>query len=244
MSKELTIREAQLVSLIHAGLDATHRPRNDNDIHVSNLLDFCPREFAILQEFGEPYNKSKSLGLRELVTFRLGDKIHDLLQEAFKGANILEINELSFRLPIGKGIYVTGSCDNVIKFPGERLCHIVECKSIDGDKFDQLNEAPIVNHELQLSLYLWFLQQTEWKSKLDPERGFVVYLSKKYTHNPIRPFMIKRAKAFCEHVAKQLKEVKTYLKTKKVPKQICKTRLQPRARSVCSVVDYCFRKEK
>ena len=72
-----------VLKVLKDGFKKMYKQRLDNNIHVSNLISFCPREYALIQQFGKEYNTGKTLSIADIVNFEIGNGIHASVTVAF-----------------------------------------------------------------------------------------------------------------------------------------------------------------
>lgn len=265
--------EKFLNEILIRGFREGYHIRSDNDIHVSNLLEFCPREFALCIKHNIKYNYNyiSKIALGTLVTFEIGDRIHDAVRKKYIQQGVLagnwectNCNKVYFhnqyppkcscgcksfkyveiRLVSDKyGHKITGGVDAIVKHP--EYYFINEIKSIKSDDktpFEEMKE-PLINHVCQLSLYLHMFPEMNLPIKVRNDFGVISYICKTQKTMPIKHFKVKRNDEFVKSVIKQLQEVKVFSKTKKIPARMCNSPLTLMARRPCKTVIACF-KEK
>jgi hypothetical protein len=59
--------------------EVSERRDADSNLHVSNLIDFCSREYALCMKHNEQYHTSRYIGMALGYTFDMGRMIQDLL---------------------------------------------------------------------------------------------------------------------------------------------------------------------
>lgn len=212
--------------------------RVDNRIHVSNLVEFCPRQFAYYQLSGNMYNEARSLSVREILTFKIGDAIHDIIKYAARLSGISIVEEIHMKIESGE-FAVTGSADLIVSIKEHPKELVLEIKSIAKSQFDLLDK-PLLPHEFQISTYLYLLEQME-RSNTETSFGYVVYVSKEVSPSPIKVFRVDRAEIFLTEIKAQLAEVKIFSETGELPNKVCSSHLSAMARK-CVFNANCFKK--
>lgn len=235
---EVKERENLALNYIAEGVNTFTDRRMDNQIHVSNLLEFCPREWALVQTKGYLYNPGKTHSFGELVTFGIGHALHGYLQGMLTTHGSLKHEEVPLWYDVTPDITLTGSCDGLIHLEGEDCLTPIEIKSDGKESFDE-RTAPEVRHEAQLSMYCWMIEKMGVYRKVDPSGGLIIYISKLRRNMPVKIFWVDRNEDFINHKLKQLKEVKTFSKTKKLPNRMCNNRHSMMARR-CTMVTTCM----
>lgn len=234
-----------LVSMVLAGWQTKNAKmsRNDNHIHATNFLRFCPREFALCQTTGVLYNQERQKVFdAEIITRELGIAIEHSVKDSLKEIGKLVHHNL--RLSMNYGEYlITGGIDLVVNMSereGRLALFPVEVKSIGKEEFYSM-ERPLMSHECQLSVYLWMLKKLKIPD-INSEHGIVLYVPKLQIspkHRPLRAFTIEPQRKFLRNVESKLKELKTFSKTKELPQRICPSRHAMMAEE-CKVVAPCF----
>lgn len=210
--------------------------RVDHNIHVSNLIEFCPREFALCDQRGFNFNPGKKIYPGLALTFKIGHAIHRIIQDALKHSGMMVLDEVNLALPVGK-FMITGTNDGLIKLVGKKRLRIVEIKSISAEEYKDLMEAKI-NHECQLSLYLWKAKKLSIHA-IHPDYGFIIYVCKGHRVDPIKIFPVARNDRFLEGVEKKVESLKTFSETGELPARVCTTRHAMMAKR-CSCKTWCF----
>ena len=219
-----------------------YKHREDNFIHVSNLVDFCGREYALCQKYNILYNTKKIVSLGDIITFRMGDLIHDDLRNTLELSGAIQPQDREIKLLSNRFRYpITGSIDGALNLGYPKKIPL-EIKSIgQAEVFDALTE-PLVNHECQLSLYLWLAEEMKLK-KIDYKRGIIVYAVKLKRSMPFKVFEIKRNDIFIGNTIKKLNELKAFSVKGELPKKICSTPHALMARQRCRLPKICFRED-
>jgi hypothetical protein len=246
--------EQLLFDLIVEGVRENYIAREDNTIHVSNLLNFCPREYAIMEAHDVAYNtKTERASLMELINYEIGDALHHTVRKALTTTKTLKGEWRSckcnshtryqeFKVITDKfGRRIEGNIDMVLSLL--KTHYFGEIKSIGKEDYKTLTE-PLVDHTCQLSLYL-YLAEIEKKRfnqffNLNFKEGFVIYVCKLAVPTPIRVFHVRRNESFLKEIVKpRLEELKTFSKKGNIPKRICSTSSAPRAKK-CKTLHKCW----
>lgn len=231
--------EKYLNEILVKGYKEAYQVRTDNNIHISNLIDFCSREFALCIKHKKYYNhtEKKLIPIGTILTYSIGDAIHNSVKGAIKHLGLLAGEEIK----VGSDKYgfpIRGSLDMLVRHP--QINFITEIKSISSESFDELTE-PLVNHVCQLSLYLHFIEErTDIKDLVDLQKGVLLYVSKQQKKMPFKSFLVEKNNEFVKTVLVRLKEVKTFSETKKLPVRMCNSPLTYMARRPCKMVSACF----
>ncbi|MGQ9570681.1 MAG: hypothetical protein ACUVUQ_07530 [Thermodesulfovibrionales bacterium] len=239
----VTKPDEQLLHHIKEGLKKRNKImealREGNTIHVTNLLDFCPREYALCLQHEIFFNQSKPSSLAQMVTFEIGRAVEKVVIDALEQEQVavkfdlIRVNLLPYP--------IVGTPDTYVLFSVKEKPYIVEIKSIKPESFDELTQ-PVVNHECQLSLYLWFAEIT--KMDVHTDSGLLIYVAKTQKTMPIKVYHVQRNDNFIKRVRNQLRELKTFSKTNILPKRICNSKSTFMAKRPCRCVDFCFDEER
>lgn len=217
---------------------AMNESRIDNKIHASNLVEFCPRYFAYCQNGGLMYNTDKSLSLREILTFKIGDAIHGIIEHAIDLSGIKIAHEIPVFTSAGN-YKVTGSADLIVKIEEHPKEIVLEVKSIAKSQFELLDK-PLLPHEFQISIYLYLLELMK-RENTETSFGYVVYVSKEVVASPVKLFHVDRAEIFLSEIKSQLEEVVHFELTGDLPSKVCSSPLSAMARK-CEYKPECFKK--
>ena len=243
-------------------LDQSHRGersgRNDKEIiiHATDLINFCPRDFAICFKKKIPYHDNRYLNIGTSLTYNIGHKIQDIITSRFRKTKLLvtswecrHCGHIFFNLPtkncvscnssalkaidtrlsfpLSKGVIVSGGVDSFLLYIKD-TAFSVEVKSIQRKDFEAL-QRPVSDHVKQLKIYLWLLKKgVKIKNnlidsiKLNNSKGVVLYVAKEYQKMPYKAFEISSDKLTNDLLDNDIKQVKSFLKTGKLPKKICK----------------------
>jgi hypothetical protein len=223
---------------LRKGIMDMTKGRHGNSIHASSLSKgFCPREYAILVKGDLGYNHPMDMYPGLALTFQIGHAIHEITGKALE--KILRAKEV--RLEVKKyKIKIMGTCDLILKLDDEYF--IAEVKSISGEEFKNLTE-PLLIHILQLIIYMWMAK--EMKTKMNVEKGYVIYVSKAHSQSPFKVFEVSYAdnQDFIKDLERKLKEVKTFSAKGTMPKRVCKNKFGLMAKN-CKCANLCFEEEK
>jgi hypothetical protein len=238
--------DEMLLDAVQQGLKIRYKHkeqvREGNSIHATNLIDFCPREYALCVLNKIMFNAPKPASFAQMTTYELGYKIEALVLGALKAALVLHeaqpfhINHTYFGYPI------IGSPDAWVKLKATEGLYTLEIKSIKPEDFDVLAEPKVV-HECQLSLYLWLADLCKTPG-MQVDRGLILYVCKTQKQNPFKVFTVERNNNFISRILGQLEELKTFSKNKKLPDRICNSPQALMARRPCKCVEDCFTEKK
>lgn len=227
-----------LLDSIYSGLSKMTDPRVDSFIHVTNLIEFCPREYLICKHNKLYYNDSEKVTANRIITYYVGKAVEGSIIKALETEGVARPIE-SFKLRVTATDIVTGTPDTAAIID-DGLPYIVELKTTGKDEIDNMEE-PYVNHVCQLSLYLWMSELKGYKFHHDV--GFVVYVSKLEKKNQIKVFLVRRNDAYIESVRRDLTIVKTFSESGGLPDRICNVPYATMAKR-CSTKHLCFEEGK
>lgn len=195
-------------------------------IHVSDInKDFCLRRFLLCNERGLPWRPDRHFDIGILLTFRIGEKIEEIIRECLE-RYLIEDNY--FRVKVGRFI-VQGSADIVVKTKKGKL--ILEVKSINRGNFECL-DRPLPEHEFQLQSYL-YLAQIVGKGFL--KHGYVVYVAKEYMPIPIKLFKVELSEAVKSFYRGLFRDLRLYESRRVLP---------DRCQRSCFLREICLREGK
>lgn len=162
------------------------------------------------------------------MTFRIGDKIEDIVRELIGG-----IKPKAIAIKI-KDIYLIGSPDIVYKKK-----YIIECKSIKKEAYLELKE-PLPRHIMQLQFYLWLA--SKYPSLGYSEKGAIIYVPKQECDPLFKVFAFERDKSMSDKFERIVRKIKKFLKDGTLPGKCCPD-IHAGVRQKCPVVKLCFTKE-
>lgn len=190
------------------------------------MLGICPRYVVMCYFYKVPISDKKDFPAKTYLTFRIGEKIEDIVREVLNGKKpspmVIKIENL----------YIVGSPDIVVENK-----YLVECKSISRAWFEELNR-PFVKHEAQLNFYLWMASKCP--SLGYSKHGAIIYVPKEEASDVAKVFPVSLSQGFERHFNNVINSIKRGIKERKLPKRICMDTKSPAARS-CKLVKYCFR---
>jgi len=155
--------------------------RNDNHIHVSDLIDFCPRKYALCMKHEIPFHMKTYLPVSRSLTFDIGKKIQSIVIERLRrrrdgmligtwkclackkqffgqdgkcpycNAQLLIYKDTKLVLDM-EYFKIVGNMDINLIYNDRIL--IADVKSIKGANFDKLSGTHL-NYRKQVNLYLW-----------------------------------------------------------------------------------------
>lgn len=160
--------------------------REDSHIHVSDLLDFCPRKIALCLKFKKHVHTRKYIPPATAFTFDIGNAIQSVLVKRYRKTgkligtwlcascgisffgldtgcpecknNLLIYKDTTIKLN-KYGVPVIGNIDILLLSEDNYHIIITEIKSIKPEGFDELKDKAELPHRKQLALYLWLLEQ-------------------------------------------------------------------------------------
>lgn len=223
------LNEQILYDLIIKGIKLTTTRKTDTSIiNASAIYNCCPRGFILSQEYNMLLHSSNYSNLKddELITFKLGFVIEDMIREALS-EYLVDNHEMS--LDLGNFTLV-GHRDITINYNGER--YILEVKSIDKDEYDRLGKFPLYKHEFQLKTYLYLSR----KNRLGIKCGFLIYVSKGRRNPPIKIYKVVCNKSFI----KEMDNFVEALMKKDKNNRLCKS--ENHASTIkCPALTLCFK---
>lgn len=158
------------------------------------------------------------------LTFRIGNKIEELLMEVINGK---KPPQMALKI---HNLYIIGSPDILWKDK-----FLIECKSIKADLFDKLKK-PYPKHEAQLAFYLWLAE----KHKLNYSKvGAIVYIPKEETSDVIKIFPVMLTSLYRIHFENLIDKIKRGIKEQVIPERICVDINSVYAKN-CKVAKFCF----
>ena len=206
-----------------------NRKRSRFEIHATDIKTLCLRQFFIMYSQGIPYqSKEKKYPIRTYLTFRIGDKIEELVRDCLKG---YKPKSLVVKI---KDIYLIGNPDIIIDYNNKK--YIVECKSIKREDYNSLTE-PLGDHILQVSFYLWLADR--YKHLGYEKKGFIIYVPKQESEPLIKIFPITLTSFYKEKFDNLLNSIKAFFLENKLPKRVCINEYSKLA-SECPVMRKCF----
>lgn len=155
-----------------------------------------------------------------------------------------------------KRLSIRGSVDIFVLTSDGKEAFVLEVKSIKVDEkdksysFDHLTH-PLFPHASQTIHYLWMLRNKKVRIlnnmlpknvKLRTDIGVVLYVAKQQKKMPFKPFTVRYDNRLIDTTELELKRLRAYLNTKRMPVRQCKTPSAIKARS-CSLRFECFKKE-
>jgi len=220
--------EKELYNLIIRGIKLpTTREPDPSVVNVSAVYNTCSRGFILGYRNNFLLHKlDEKLPDNMLMTFRIGNKIEEIINEALKKYSIdnsvMELEAGDFK--------IKGHTDNMIEINNKR--YIIEIKSIKTDEFKKLNKEPIYRHEYQLMFYLYLAK----KKRLGVDCGFIVYVAKEDTVPPVKIFKVKLTNRFKKEMDKLILD----LKSGQLPERVCLTKNHAKMIK-CPILEYCFK---
>jgi hypothetical protein len=177
-----------------------------------------------------------------MTTYEIGRRIEKIILQSLQAATVLEKRGVFTIPPSYCGYTLTGAPDAWVRLHPAWSIYTTEIKSIKPEDFDALVEPKVV-HECQLSLYLWFAELCKMPN-MQVKEGLLLYACKTQKVMPYKVFLVQRNDAFLKRVQDQLKELKTFSKTKKLPERMCNSPQALMARRPCKCVEECFAEPK
>ena len=221
---------------IYTGLEKLHTCRTGMDIHATNLIDFCPREFALCKQMNLLYNDEERVTGNRIITFKVGTAVEGVILEAIKVADVSAKID-PFYLNITSDIQVIGTPDGAMYLDRPEIPYIIELKTTGKDEIETM-VSPYINHCCQIALYLWLAEIR--KAPFVYDVGYVIYISKLEKKEQMKVYEVQRNDAFIARVREQLLAVKTFSKTGELPPRICNSPIALMARTQCRIPKLCF----
>lgn len=173
-----------------------------------------------------PIVTQKEFPPKTYLTFRLGDKIEDIVRETLEGK---KPPPMALKI---ENLYIIGSPDILLDNK-----YLIECKSIKTELFNKL-EQPFVKHIAQLSFYLWMAE----KHNLGYSKtGAIIYVPKEETEEIVKIYPVTLKPVFRNTFESIVEQIRKGIKEKVLPKRICKNTNFPSAR-MCKLVRQCFKR--
>lgn len=202
------------------------------EIHAYHAYNFCARQIILAKQNNIHLDKHQKWPPQTLFTFRLGEKIEEMMIELMNGEKPPTIKTRIGSIPI------RGNPDFLIRVNGKR--YVVECKSIKKEDYLALNE-PLIPHKYQLMYYLYLGKKLGLDYEYD--LGFILYVPKQQTQDIYKMFPMKYDEKIEKIFDKQFRELKAAMKTGRLPERICKASGSSMAKN-CPVVYLCFKEEE
>jgi hypothetical protein len=156
-----------------------------------------------------------SLSLRPVTCFRCGGK--EFLYE-----------ELYFFDPV---LRVGGHPDGFLRLPGLPGVGVFEAKSISERGFRSVRDLPMIDHVVQIQMYL-SMTRLQW--------GKILYWNKAGNGlGALKEHLVERDEEMIDNVHQMVRSIWQGVRTGDLPDRICTIANCPRARD-CSVADLCF----
>ncbi len=126
----------------------------DNYVHVSSLVNLCPRQYALARQNNVTAHNSPSGAMRIVWEMGLAIEAHIIRQmvNAFGSSRVMQGLELTDEE------YMIGGRPDVLVEVAPGWDAVVETKSIAAAHFAEL-EQPLANHVLQVVLYHWLVSR-------------------------------------------------------------------------------------
>ena len=227
---------------------STRSGKVEKVIHISDLYSFCFRKYILAYKNDIPINTTQlNLPISLRVTFGLGYYIERMVLKSLYPYLVGQLNtckqcgQIKYNAPLlawTVGDYtITGHPDGIVKLGNTN--YIIDVKSIDKDRFKDLDEANLEN-QWQIRGYLYLKRKLKLKIG---NVGFLIYVSKGHNQMPIKVFPVTLNKVYKNWMDDTVKEIETFSKNRRrIPKMVCSTELHPLART-CPVKDICFKKK-
>lgn len=151
---------------------------------------------------------------------------------------------------------ISGGIDLCVLFDKHELIRIVEIKTIDKDKFKEL-QAPFGTHRVRTSLYLRLIEESDHpaRDRIDTKMASILYVSKggygtadpdmaawglKEKFSPFKEFIVERNDESNQIYTDKARKLLEFRKNAKgMPIKICPTSFCKRAYA-CSVLKQCW----
>jgi len=203
--KDIQKIDGSLKYRLHKKMAAWDAARSISTVHASDITkpEFCPREFALLDETGKK-PKGQFIGTSLRATFDLGNALQDSLNTDWgldwcvgtwecqvcgsvfnfqkKPDACADCDNDLFRYIeerfISPGHGFSGSVDYIFDC-GEPLLKLVEVKTMVKDQFKTL-KAPLSEHKDRTNMYIRLVDEADdWRShRINKEEALVFYICK------------------------------------------------------------------
>ena len=221
------------------------RLSEDTDyIHVSSLLDLCPRQYALAKQHN--LKLSEKVGPAQRIVWEMGKALeaHAIRNiQNYHGENLVQKGEV-----ITDEDYLIQGAPDIIVDIGENQSVIVEIKTMNARDFDKLEE-PRGDHILQAAMYQWLAEHNLFGKGLCSsihDHVIILYICKDFIRNksPYKEFQVDINQEFIRNgvdIALQLAlELKTAKENNKIPRRhVCSREDCARARA-CPVQKMCW----
>jgi len=175
-------------------------------IHVSSLLDLCPRQYWIARKHkvklsSSPYSSDR-------IVWEIGKSLERYIVKQLKdyhGEELIKSNRVLFN----ERYKITGAPDVEIAV-GSKVIVIAEIKTINKRDFDKLKK-PVTEHVLQAALYKWIYDNSG--SDKSHDTVILLYVAKDYSRNsPYKEFHVDVNKPVIQSGVEQALELAWELK--------------------------------
>lgn len=204
----------------HASEEVRYSASVDNNIHVTDLFNLCPREYFLLRTYNLKRERVIAPGTR--MTFEMGKSIENVIVGWLREMGIIGDEQVDL---IDEKLGISGHCD--VRLKSNRL---VEIKAKDPAIFRMTKHQPLARDLFQCQTYLWLdkaqrmkLLTVTWGQERMPYRDQWIQYNIKV------PEVIKK-------VVGSIREAEA---GGNWPPRVCGSRQDARA-SLCPVADYCF----
>jgi hypothetical protein len=208
-------------------------------VHVSSLLDLCPRQYALARHHNLDIKENVYPGLRIIWEMGKALEAHAIKNiKEYHGEHLVSTGDVVYN----EEYKIQGAPDGIIQ-TGEDSYVILEVKSMKADAFKKLEQAR-GDHILQAAMYRW-LYDEEYREDHYHENIILLYVSKDAIKgSPYKEFQINTNEPVVQNgvniALKLAKELKDARDNNMIPaRYICNREDCARARQ-CATANLCW----
>jgi len=150
----------------------------------------------------------------------------------------LRKRQVNLTYKIADDLLIVGNVDLIMYNSAiSEYSHIYEIKSMNKRDFENL-KFPLLNHQSQVKTYLWLASKNRKMlkdTKLNNKYGFIIYVCKEHTKDPIKVFKVTKDMDF----VREMNRFVHILKVDKLGSRICPDKNSIVARN-CPAREVCF----
>jgi hypothetical protein len=272
---QTTRPKQSIIGVLKRQLGGPQPGRSMKIVHASDVtkIDFCPRRWALFDLF-EKEAQPQYVATAMDVTYQMGFHAETLVVEEWAGDAVVGnwrcrhcgiqrsmvpkpdgwCNEdqkhwwKHIQMVVSAPEYgIQGGIDALFNIGIPQLV-VTEVKTMNPTEFDAI-VAPLPEHRLRTSLYMWILANSKhpYKEKINVQEARVLYISRGYGKLnaewneilPFKEFTVKRNDLDLNEFLKRAKALKVFRDQGLMPGGICNTALDKIAKN-CSVNAQCF----
>ncbi len=140
------------VTLAQDAIPRQSRPSEDSMLHVSSLVDLCPRQYALARQMNVTMYRPVRAQDRVIWTMGLAAEDHVVRQFTAAHGETHMFRDQTFFV---EELNLVGRPDAGIQV-AQRCWAMLEVKSMNRPDFEAL-EAPLADHVIQAALYRWMM---------------------------------------------------------------------------------------